>query len=325
VASFYLAITHLSLGDIGRAEALLRANVARGGDGATPLPFNLPPLGAVQSRSQLSRCLALRGALDEAAAMGQEALDLAERLGRPFDIAYACQAFGGALVARGAPDRAVAPLERAVELCRAWGFGLILGGAVINLGRAFILLGRTDRGLALLESAVDLRSDRANTLQLVQAGDAYLAAGRRDEAMTAAERGLAFARVRKERPHEAWALRLLGDVLARDALARETPSGAAPGGGAADGGGPSDGGSGRPSDGRVGGPSDADPGAVAEASYRQALALGEEIGLRPLVARCHAGLGRLLARSDRRAEAAEHRATAVALLAEMGMTDAEVR
>jgi tetratricopeptide (TPR) repeat protein len=41
---------------------------------------------------------------------------------------------------------------------------------------------------------------------------------------------------------------------------------------------------------------------LAEAHYRQALALAEELGMRPLVAHCHLGLGKLYARIGRRAE-----------------------
>ena len=42
---------------------------------------------------------------------------------------------------------------------------------------------------------------------------------------------------------------------------------------------------------------------LAEASYRQALALAEELGMRPLQAHCHLGLGTLYARIGRREQA----------------------
>jgi tetratricopeptide (TPR) repeat protein len=81
-------------------------------------------------------------------------------------------------------------------------------------------------------------------------GEAYLLAGRLDEASTQAQRALEFSRAHQERGNEAYALRLLGEVAAQ-----RHP-----------------------------------PGERAEAHYRQALALAEELGMRPLVAHCHQGL-----------------------------------
>ena len=66
----------------------------------------------------------------------------------------------------------------------------------------------------------------------------------------------------------------------------------------------------------------ADPPDVesAEAHYAQALARANELGMRPLVAHCHLGLGRLYRRSGDPAKAEEHVTTAAAMYREMGMT-----
>src|SRR5205085_12145448 len=53
--------------------------------------------------------------------------------------------------------------------------------------------------------------------------------------------------------------------------------------------------------------------------YRKALALAESCGMRPLVARCHLGLGKLYRRTGKREPAHEHVATATAMYREMGM------
>jgi Flp pilus assembly protein TadD len=58
---------------------------------------------------------------------------------------------------------------------------------------------------------------------------------------------------------------------------------------------------------------------IAEAHYRQALALAEALGLRPLLAHCHLGLGALYRRAGTRQEAREHLTTAVTMFAEMDM------
>ena len=57
-----------------------------------------------------------------------------------------------------------------------------------------------------------------------------------------------------------------------------------------------------------------------EAHYRQALALAEPRGMRPLVAHCHLGLGKLYRRTGKREQAQEHLATATTMYREMGMT-----
>jgi tetratricopeptide (TPR) repeat protein len=61
---------------------------------------------------------------------------------------------------------------------------------------------------------------------------------------------------------------------------------------------------------------DADSG---EAHYREALALAEPRGMRPIVAHCHFGLGRLFQRTGRRVEAEQHLATAARMYRDMEM------
>ena len=61
---------------------------------------------------------------------------------------------------------------------------------------------------------------------------------------------------------------------------------------------------------------DADNG---EAHYRQALALAEPRGMRPLVAHCHLGLSKLYRRVGKQEQADEHFTTATTLYREMDM------
>ena len=58
----------------------------------------------------------------------------------------------------------------------------------------------------------------------------------------------------------------------------------------------------------------------AEAHYRQALALAEELGMRPLQAHCHRGLGTLYGRVGRAEQARAALSTAIALYRAMEMT-----
>jgi hypothetical protein len=56
-----------------------------------------------------------------------------------------------------------------------------------------------------------------------------------------------------------------------------------------------------------------------ETYYRQALALAEPRGMRPLVAHCHLGLGKLCARTGKREQAREYLTTATTMYREMDM------
>ncbi len=114
----------------------------------------------------------------------------------------------------------------------------------------------------------------------VQLGEAFLLTHQVEDAFASAERALELARNRAERGHEAHALRLLGEIAAHP-----EPPGVE----------------------------------IAQGHYREALALAETLGMRPLVAHCHLGLGRLYRRKKKRQEADEHVARAVAMYRDMGM------
>jgi tetratricopeptide (TPR) repeat protein len=60
--------------------------------------------------------------------------------------------------------------------------------------------------------------------------------------------------------------------------------------------------------------------AQAKAHYQQALALADELGMRPLQAHCHLGLGTLYATIGRHAEARAELGTAIELYHSMEMT-----
>ena len=71
--------------------------------------------------------------------------------------------------------------------------------------------------------------------------------------------------------------------------------------------------------------------ASGEAHYQKAPALAEPRGMRPLVAHCHLGLGKLYRRTDKREQAQEHLTTATTMYREMdmrfwlGQAEAELR
>ena len=117
--------------------------------------------------------------------------------------------------------------------------------------------------------------------QIAVTGEGYLLAGDIDNATRFADRSLRLARDARERGNEAQAQRLLGAIASRR-----------------------------------------DPPQVARAKdhYHRALALADELGLRPLLAHCHLGLGKLYRRTGNGEQAQEHLTTATTMYCEMGMT-----
>ena len=53
--------------------------------------------------------------------------------------------------------------------------------------------------------------------------------------------------------------------------------------------------------------------------YREALALAGELGMRPLVAHCHFGLGKFIGRIGKREQARQHLSTATTMYRDMDM------
>jgi tetratricopeptide (TPR) repeat protein len=153
------------------------------------------------------------------------------------------------------------------------------------LGTAYTLCGRVADAVPLLTQAIEQPTGRIlalyQALPQLSLGEASLRYGRLEEAHVLAARALAHARAHQERGNQAYALRLLGEIAAHQApLAIES----------------------------------------AEHHYQQALTLAEELGMRPLVAHCHHGLGRLYCQTDRHELARTALAAASELYRAMDMT-----
>jgi tetratricopeptide (TPR) repeat protein len=170
-------------------------------------------------------------------------------------------------------------------ICKDMDLPLYFPWSAAPLGAAYTLAGRITDAVALTTQAIErmTATERADSQAfcLLSLGEAQLLASCLEEAHTLAERALALAREHQERGHQAYALRLLGNIAAR----HEPPE-----------------------------------SAQAEAYYQQALALADELGMRPLVAHCHHGLGRLYSQSGHGALAHAALSTAIVLYRAMNMT-----
>jgi tetratricopeptide (TPR) repeat protein len=214
--------------------------------------------------------------------VAEEAVRIAEAIEYLNSLVVALQALGVLHLRRGDLGAAIPVLERTVHLCQTAEILTVLASAASFLGLAYALSGRWSEAMPLLEQAVEhgAKGTGEHAWQSGVTGEGYLVAGRIGDAAKLADRSLRFAREGKERGYEAWALRLLGEIASR----RHPPD-------------------------------------IEQATthYRQAIGLAEELGMRPLVAHCHLGLGKLYRATGQRDHANERLTTATTMYRDMDM------
>jgi class 3 adenylate cyclase/tetratricopeptide (TPR) repeat protein len=278
-AQYRTGQAYFAIGDFPRALELLLRCVEGAGEGRG----ERSPLFASWSHSWLALTLSSLGRLVDARSHAQEALRIAEGADHPFTLAEALTGVGSVALAQGDLEQAVDALERAGALTRA--SNLQPGAVFARLGYAYALAERPVEARGLLEKVLRDATTMSSmgvgrAMQLAWLGEAYLLEGRLDDARERAEQAVSLARHHQERGHEAWSLRLLGDIASR-----RDPSAVEP----------------------------------AEAYHREALALAGELGMRPLVAHCHFHLGKLLRNAGQQGQAREHLASATTMYREMDM------
>jgi tetratricopeptide (TPR) repeat protein len=254
-----LGQAHHSLGQYSRAMGPLRKNLELLVGDMLHNPCDMAGLPSVFSRAWLAYCLAEQGEFGEGLAIGEEAIRIAEAGDPGFSLVVGCAGLGNVCVTKGDFARAAAVLERGLPREPDETVARVVWPFVASaLGAAYTHLGRAGDALPLLEEAVEraeaLKLKANHSLRLARLAEAHLQAGHAERAFPLAAQALDLAQEHRERGYEAHALRLLAAIH----LDRETP--------AFD---------------RV------------EEGYGKALALAEALGMRPLEAHCHRGLGRL--------------------------------
>jgi tetratricopeptide (TPR) repeat protein len=285
LAHQYLGVTYHRQGDNRRAIDCLKQAAAFFDGARCSERFGQAQLPAVLSRTTLAGCHAELGMFAEGRALGEEGLRIAEAVNHPASLAEAFRVIGRLGLRQGDLPRAIPLLERALGLCQEADFPAIFPSTAVVLGAAYTLAGRVADAVSLLTQAMEqtIAMERGGPKALcsLALGEAHLLAGGLEEALALAEQAQALTRAHQERGNEAYALRLLGDIAAHRA------------------------------------PPDVDE---AAAHYRQALALAEELGMRPLQAHCHLGLGVLYQQVGKRERARAALSTAIELLRAMEMT-----
>jgi len=282
-AHTYLCQLYRRRGDFPQAIASSRQAVAALKGEQLYERFGLNRLPAVLARTDLAVHLYEVGAFAEGIAVCEAGVRLAEAVNHPLSLVSAYRGVALGYLAKGDLHQALPLLERAMHLCQEADLPFDVIETADILGLTYVLSGRVDDAVLLLERAIELATKlgRSPGLLRLSLSKAHLHAGRFEEARMLAERVLEGARTGKRRVLEARAMHLLGDIAAQ----RESP--------------------------------DAAP---AEAHYRQALTLTKELGMRPLQAHCHRGLGTLYATTGQWEQARAALTTAIEMYHVMDMT-----
>jgi class 3 adenylate cyclase/tetratricopeptide (TPR) repeat protein len=280
-----LGIAYQAQGDYRRALDYHRPIIVSLGDVRNHERFGQVNLPTVISRADLAWCYAELGMFAEGRALGEEGLRIAEAADHPGSRMFASYGIGLLSLRQGDLPRALPQLERAMGICQDVDLLGWFPRMAAALGAAYTLSGRGTDAVPLLTQAITQATamNRGNLQALcsLSLGEAHLQAGRVEEAQGLAEHALALTRTHQECGNEAYALRLLGEIAAH----RDPPE-----------------------------------SEQAAAHYQQALALADELGMRPLQAHCHRGLGTLYAATSQREQARAELATAIEMYQSMAMT-----
>ena len=245
--------------------------------------FGMPAVPFVIARTWRGYSLACLGQVAEAVDAAEDAVRVAEAADHPYSMVVAVQGLGLVHMVQGDLPRAIQCLERSLTRAREGGFAVLLAIGWSFLGRALALAGRAD-ARSTLEQAINY-SESIGFMAFHAAGlawlaDAYLSDGRCADAMGAINRSLELSQTHGQHAQKAEALVVRGAI----ASAGDTP----------------------------------DP-ELAHGSIREALVVAEQLKMRPLIAHCHLGLGKLYQRTGKREQAQEHLTAATTMYREMDM------
>jgi tetratricopeptide (TPR) repeat protein len=247
--------------------------------------FDMVALPTVASRGYVTGCLAELGDFAEGRGVAEEAIRMAEVAEQPYSIAAAYWHAGLISRRQGDIQRAVLALERSLALCKTATIPRLFPIAASILAAAYALAGRVAEALPLVDQTLERMATGSRVifqaLVLTELTEALLLVGRMDEASALAGRLLELSRTHIGSGYQAHAYRLLGE-----------------------------------------GAIHCDPPDVDQATthYRQALALAEELSMRPLQAHCHLGLGTRYAKTGQWEQAHAELSAAIGLYRAVEMT-----
>ena len=279
-----LALAYLALGEYEHVVTLASDDIAALPDEWTyqRLGGSTPP--SIFDRYLLVQSLAALGRFAEATEYETEMLRLAERIHDAHPIGLAHQAASLLHTTKGDWARARPLIEHWIEVARA-GNLVVLYRAVALSAHVLAQLGEVRGAVGRLMEGMGL-VDRIPAQERLHMASAYRSLGHACVMLGRLDDARRFGdRALAFSPNTsaaaAQALHLLGDIATH--------------------------------------PERFDP-ERGEVHYREALTVAQRRGMRPLVAHCHLGLGKLYSRTGKRPQAQDHLATATSMYRETAMT-----
>ena len=286
VTTNYLEQAHYWRGDYERVVELATGNLAAlPADWVYEFLGNIAPI-SIYDRTWLVHSLAQLGRFAEAAEHAAEAIRLADATRHTNTVAQAHYAVGVLHLLRGDWTKARAFIEHPIAIGRAGHAVMLMRTATCSSSWVLAQLGEASEAQSRLREGEQLMARYAASGVVGYRGWAIHSLGRACLLLGRLDeaRDLSERAIESVPEHTgvaAHSLHLLGDIATH---------------------------------------SDRFDAESGEAHYRQALALAEPRGMRPLVAHSHLGLGKLYRRTDKREQAQEHLTTASTMYREMGMT-----
>jgi class 3 adenylate cyclase/tetratricopeptide (TPR) repeat protein len=284
LASVRLGQAYFNLGEYRRALEIFSRNAETVQSARIHEHFSLPFIASVYIQASMADCLRALGDFTAAKMSAEKAVDIAEVAGHELSLVTAYWTLGMVHLSRGDFDQAARWLEPGLDRCREGKFPFffaILAGAV---GRAYVHAARIREALVLLHQAVDQSSSiqmmAIRIPSVAYLGEAHLRAGELADALRCGQEALDLSRAHRQLGFEAEALRIIGEIRSLQ---------------------------------------NSDHIGTAETLYYEAIELAEPRGMRPVVAHCHLGLGKLYRRTGKRQAAQQHLTMATTMYREMDM------
>jgi class 3 adenylate cyclase/tetratricopeptide (TPR) repeat protein len=283
LATTYLEQVRFFGGDYEAVVALATDNLAAVGHSYEDFGRNAPP--SVDDRFWLVMSLAELGRFAEAERHAAEGLRITESTQNAYTAVQAHRAVATLHLLEGAWAKARAPIEHAITVIRLGSLGLFLPDVIAVSAWVLAQLGDPTEAVNRIQDGEQLLELHTARGIVGRVSSGYHALGRAYLLLGRPDEASRLAaRAIESAPHQpgfaAYALHLQGDLATHPDRF------------------------------------DAEDG---ERHYRAALALAQPRGMRPLVAHCHLGLGKLSRRIGKSQAAQEHLATAVTMYREMGM------
>ena len=182
--------------------------------------FGTATVISVICRSWSTQCFAQLGQFNEGIPIAETAIRIAEESEHPYSLAYAYCSLGILFLLKGDLERAISALERSQKVCESSQIRVLTTQVGANLGYAYALAGRVGDAIPLMEKAdaqsevIGRKAGMGITAHLARACEPARTSIRRSARTGSTRAG--FGHKWGERGYQAWAHKLLGDVLQED-------------------------------------------------------------------------------------------------------------